>query len=194
MSGRVNGEPMLRSVASLSVLLALALGGCARPYHSEALALAAEQPYTVATGDRLRIIVYGQDSLSNSYTVDASGNISMPLIGLVQVNGMTPAHVQGAVESRLRAGYLRDPRVSTEVEAYRPFFILGEVTTAGQYPYVNGMTVQTAVAIAGGFSPRAAQGAAVITRVQDGQQISGDVPIYQPVRPGDTIQIRERFF
>lgn len=191
---RCHGEQMLRPVASLCLVLSVALGGCARPYRAEAIALAAEQPYTVGTGDRLRIIVFGQDSLSNSYTVDASGHVSMPLVGAVHVDGMTPDLVRRAVEARLRAGYLRDPRVSAEVEAYRPFFILGEVTTSGQYPYVNGMTVQTAVAIAGGFAPRAAQSGAVLTRVQDGSQISVEVPLAQPVRPGDTIRIRERFF
>ena len=184
---------MLRAAAGLCVVLSLAVGGCAR-HRSDPIALATDQPYTVSTGDRLRVIVYGQDSLSNSYTVDASGNISMPLIGNVRVDGMTPAAVQKSVESRLRNGYLRDPRVSTEIEAYRPFFILGEVTTSGQYPYVNGMTVQTAVAIAGGFTPRARQSSAVLTRAQDGTQVSGEVPMSQPVRPGDTIQIRERFF
>jgi polysaccharide export outer membrane protein len=80
-----------------------------------------------------------------------------------------------------------------EVEAYRPFFILGEVTTAGQYPYVNGMTVQTAVAIAGGFTPRAFQPNADITRVIDGRAVTGSVPLTQTVRPGDTIYVRERF-
>ncbi|HMN71262.1 MAG TPA: polysaccharide biosynthesis/export family protein [Rhodoblastus sp.] len=154
----------------------------------------ADRPYAVGSGDRLRVIVFGQDSLSNSYSVDASGQISMPLIGLVPVNGMTTAQVQHAIEARLRAGFLREPRVSAEVEAYRPFFILGEVTNAGQYPYVNGMTVQTAVAIAGGYTPRAAQSSARMTRVVDGQQVIGDVDMSYPVQPGDTIQIRERFF
>ena len=89
---------------------------------------------------------------------------------------------------------MREPRVSVEVEAFRPFFVLGEVTTAGQYPYVSGMTVQTAVAIAGGFSPRASQRSAELTRVIDGQPVTGTVPITQLVRPGDTIVVKERFF
>ena len=95
---------------------------------------------------------------------------------------------------RLRNGYIRQPRVSVEVEAYRPFFVLGEVTTAGQYPYVNGMTVQTAVAIAGGFSPRAAKSAADLTRIVDGNPTTYTVPANFPVRPGDTITIKERFY
>jgi polysaccharide export outer membrane protein len=186
---------MRRMAAAFSVILVAFTGGCAvRPYQNEMLATAADQPYAVGSGDRLRVIVFGQDSLSNSYSVDASGQISMPLIGLVPVNGLTTADIQHAVEARLRNGFLREPRVSCEVEAYRPFFILGEVTTAGQYPYVNGMTVQTAVAIAGGFTPRASQSSATLTRVMQGRQIAGEVDMGQPIRPGDTIQIRERFF
>jgi polysaccharide biosynthesis/export protein len=186
---------MRRTAAAFSVILVALASGCAtRPRPNEMFAISAEQPYTVGSGDRLRVIVFGQDSLSNSYSVDASGQISLPLIGLVPVNGLTTAEIQRAIEARLRNGFLREPRVSAEIEAYRPFFILGEVTTAGQYPFVNGMTVQTAVAIAGGFTPRAAQSYAVLTRVQDGQQMVGEVDISQPLRPGDTVQIRERFF
>ncbi|MFV0280374.1 MAG: polysaccharide biosynthesis/export family protein [Rhodoblastus sp.] len=185
---------MRRLAAAFSIVLALIAGGCAhRPYQGELMANV-DQPYTVGSGDRLRIIVFGQDSLSNSYSVDASGQISMPLIGLVPVSGMNVQQIQQAIESRLRAGFLREPRVSCEVEAYRPFFILGEVVNSGQYPYVNGMTVQTAVAIGGGYTPRAAQSRARITRVIEGRQVIGDVDMTYPVLPGDTIQIRERFF
>nr|WP_244427140.1 polysaccharide biosynthesis/export family protein [Methyloferula stellata] len=151
-------------------------------------------PYTLGSGDRLRIIVFGQDSLSNSYAVDGSGHISMPLIGIVEAEGLTTASLARRIEAQLRNGFLRDPKVSVEVEAYRPFFILGEVTTPGQYPFVSGMTVETAVAIAGGFTPRAFKGGADLNRVIDGQPFTGTIPITQLVRPGDTIYIHERFF
>ena len=98
------------------------------------------------------------------------------------------------IETRLRNGYVREPRVSVEVEAYRPFFILGEVTTAGQYPFVNGMSVETAVAIAGGYTPRARKDTAQITRTQDDRTVTAEVPVTMPVRPGDTVYIQERFF
>mgnify|MGYP000887018157 CR=1 FL=1 len=189
-----DGEQMRRTAAALSVILMAFAAGCAPRYQTEMLAYSSDQPYAVGPGDRLRIIVFGQDSLSNSYSVDATGHISMPLIGIVSVNGMSTAGIQRAIEERLRNGYLREPRVSAEVEAYRPFFILGEVTTAGQYPYVNGMTVTTAVAIAGGFTPRASQSYAVLTRIVDGRQVTGEVDMSQPIQPGDTVQIRERFF
>jgi polysaccharide export outer membrane protein len=118
----------------------------------------------------------------------------MPLIGLVPATGRTPAQLAREIEEKLRAGYVREPRVSVEVEAYRPFFVLGEVQTAGQYPYVNGMTVETAVAIAGGYTPRARKDQAELTRSQDGRPMVSDVPVTQPVRPGDTIFVHERFF
>ena len=154
----------------------------------------ANAPYQLAPGDRLRVIVFGQDSLSNSFNVDSSGQLSMPLIGLVPATGRTPAQLAREIEEKLRAGYVREPRVSVEVEAYRPFFVLGEVQTAGQYPYVNGMTVETAVAIAGGYTPRARKDQAELTRTQNGRPEVSDVPVTQPVRPGDTIFVHERFF
>jgi polysaccharide export outer membrane protein len=154
----------------------------------------ANEPYTLASGDRVRVIVFGQDALSNSFAVDHSGQIAMPLVGLVPALGRTPADLAREIEGRLRAGYVREPRVSVEIEAYRPFFVLGEVTTSGQYPYVNGMTVETAVAIAGGYTPRANRNRAELTRTQDGRTFSVEVPMAQPVKPGDTIVVRERFF
>jgi len=118
----------------------------------------------------------------------------MPLIGLVNAKDLTINELQQAIAAKLRDGYLRDPQVSVEVQAYRPFFILGEVTTAGQYPYVNGMTVQTAVALAGGFSPRASQSGVDLTRVIRGVLVTASVPLSERVRPGDTIKVRQRFF
>jgi len=178
----------------LCLAVAGMLQGCARLHAPTEFQAVASQPYTLDAGDRVRVIVFGQDSLSNSFAVDSSGQIAMPLIGLVPAQGRTPADLARAIEGRLRAGYVREPRVSVEVEAYRPFFVLGEVTTSGQYPYVNGMTVETAVAIAGGYTPRAARDRAELTRTQEGRTVTADVPMSQPVRPGDTIVVRERYF
>lgn len=171
------------------------LAGCATPqYETSYFNASASQPYTLDSGDRLRVLVYGQDSLSNTYAVDGSGNISVPLIGSVPVRGMTTHAAALALQQRLRAGYLRDPQVSVEVDAYRPFFVLGEVTTAGQYPYINGMTVENAVAVAGGFTPRASHRSATLTRIIHGRAVTATVPMTQLVRPGDTIAVKERFF
>jgi polysaccharide biosynthesis/export protein len=184
---------MRRSFFALMIVLTGWLGGCAAPHYA-VFDAQANRPYTLGSGDRLRVIVFGQDSLSNTYDVDGSGNISMPLIGLVKAAGLSTAALEQAIEDRLRNGFLREPRASVEVEAYRPFFVLGEVTTAGQYPFINGMTVENAVAVAGGFTPRAYKGSAELTRVINGVPVVVTVPMTQPMLPGDTVTIRERFF
>jgi len=151
-------------------------------------------PYTLDSGDRLRIVVFGQDGLTNSYAVDASGHIDMPLIGSVLARGATTDELAARIAAKLRDGYVRDPHVAVEVEAYRPFFILGEVTAPGQYPYVANMTAETAVAIAGGFTPRAFRKTVVVTRTLNGQQMRMVVPLNCPLRPGDTVNVQERWF
>src|SRR6266704_860988 len=110
--------------------------------------------YHLDAGDRLRVVVYGQEGLTNTYAIDAGGSITMPLIGSVPARGRTPAGLAAQIAAKLRNGYIREPSVAVEIEAYRPFFILGEVAAPGQYPYVPNMSVESAVSIAGGFSPR----------------------------------------
>jgi polysaccharide export outer membrane protein len=156
--------------------------------------VAAHTAYTLDSGDRLRVVVFGQDGLSNSYLVDASGHIAMPLIGSVSARGLTTDELSGRIAEKLRQGFVREPHVAVEVEAYRPFFILGEVTQPGQYPYVADMTVETAVAIAGGFGPRAFRQTVVVTRTVRGQQVRMTVPTGFPLRPGDTVNVQERWF
>ena len=151
-------------------------------------------PYTLDSGDRLRVVVFGQDGLTNSYAVDASGHIDMPLIGPVLARGATTDQLAARIADRLRQGFIREPHVAVEIEAYRPFFILGEVTQPGQYPYVANMTVETAVAISGGFSPRAYRQTVTVSRLVNGQQVRMTVPITCPLRPGDTVNVQERWF
>jgi len=153
-----------------------------------------DQPYTLDSGDRLRIVVFGQDGISNAYIVDAGGNVNLPLIGVVPARGYTTQQLSQAIAERLKQGYVREPHVSVEVETYRPFFILGEVTNPGQYPYVANMTAETAVAIAGGFAPRASKGSVKLSRNAPGQQFNAEVPLATPLRPGDTIIVKERWF
>jgi polysaccharide biosynthesis/export protein len=150
--------------------------------------------YTLDAGDKLRVVVFGQDGLTNSYSVDAGGNITMPLIGAVPARGSSTAELAAAVGARLKQGFIREPHVAVEIETYRPFFILGEVTYPGQYPYVADMTIETAVAIAGGFTPRAYHTDVVISRTVGGQTVRTTVPVTTPVRPGDTINVNERWF
>jgi Polysaccharide biosynthesis/export protein/SLBB domain len=150
--------------------------------------------YTLDSGDRLRVVVFGQDGLTNSYVVDASGHIDMPLIGSVSARGLTSQQLAGRIAEALRQGYIREPHVAVEVEAYRPFFLLGEVTQPGQYPYVANMTVETAVAIAGGFGPRGYHRKMIISRNSGGRTYRFEVPITYPICPGDTVQVEERWF
>src|ERR1700754_962187 len=150
--------------------------------------------YRLDAGDRLRVVVYGQEGLTNTYAIDAGGSITMPLIGAVRARGLTPAGLAAEITGKLRNGYIREPSVAVEIEAYRPFFILGEVSFPGQYPYVADMTIETAVAIAGGFSPRAERTNAEISRSVRGEQVRTSVPTTAPVRPGDTIVVGERWF
>jgi len=154
----------------------------------------AVEPYTLDAGDKLRVMVFGQEGITNTYLVDAGGNVTLPLIGTVPARGMTTQQLAQDITERLKHGYVREPHVSVEVEVARPFFILGEVTTPGQYPYVANMTVETAIAIAGGFGPRASKSKVQLTRNMPGQQVRGDVPLNYPLRPGDTIVVKERWF
>ncbi len=157
-------------------------------------ALTDNKPYTLDSGDRLRIVVFGQDGLSNSYVVDVSGYIAMPLIGTVLARGATTEQLSSRIGDKLSQGFIREPHVAVEIEAYRPFFILGEVTQPGQYPYVADMTVETAVAIAGGFGPRAFRKTVCVTRSINGQQVQLTVPTSFRLRPGDTVNVQERWF
>ncbi len=182
-----------RRLCLLGVAGSILLGGCA-PRPNGYADFKADVPYTLASGDRLRVIVFGQDGLSNAYAVGPTGNISMPLIGTVRAQGLTTAALERLVEARLKDGYIRDPKVSIEVDAYRPFFVLGEVTLAGQFPYVAGMTAETAVAVAGGYTPRANKYEVDLTRVVEGHPVTASVPVDQPIKPGDTVFVRERFF
>jgi len=150
--------------------------------------------YRLDSGDRVRVIVFGQDNLSRVYSVDSSGSVSLPLIGPVRARGLTPFQLSTDIAAELRRKYIKDPKVSVEVEAYRPFFILGEVRRPGQYPYVNAMTVEAAVAIGEGYTERAKKRMVRLTRKFGGVMSTVMVPTDYPVQPGDTIYVLERFF
>lgn len=150
-------------------------------------------PYLLDSGDRLRVFVYGQPNLSRVYTVDHDGNIAIPLMGLVSARGRTTGELQAAIKVALGRDYIKDPQVTVDIQQNRPFFILGEVKTAGQYPYVSGMTVETAVAIAGGYSERASSKRFRVTRRINGYVDQMTVPGDYVVLPGDTITVFERF-
>ena len=149
--------------------------------------------YHLDTGDKLRVVVYGQEGLTNIYAIDAGGSITMPLIGSIPARGRTPAGLATAIAAKLRGGFIRDPSVAVEIESYRPFFILGEVAAPGQYPYVPNMTVESAVAIAGGFSPRALRDRVTVTHTGS-ETVRYVAPAGTSISPGDTVLVGERWF
>ena len=157
-------------------------------------AAAYDVSYKLDAGDKLRVVVYGQEGLTNTYAIDAGGAITMPLIGSVPARGRTPGGLASEISAKLRNGYIRDPSVAVEIESYRPFFILGEVAAPGQYPYVPNMSVESAVAIAGGFSPRALRDRVTLTHTDNSGSMRAVVPLGTAVSPGDTVLVGERWF
>jgi polysaccharide export outer membrane protein len=153
-----------------------------------------DAPYHMDAGDRLRVVVYGQEGLTNTYLISAGGTITMPLIGAVPARGRTPQGLAADITARLRNGFIREPSVAVEIESYRPFFILGEVQAPGQYPYVPNMTAESAVAIAGGFSPRARKDRVTITHSGAAGVSRMVMPPGTPIGPGDTVVVGERWF
>lgn len=153
-----------------------------------------EGPYLLDTGDKLRVFVYGQPNLSRAYTVDQDGVITVPLIGAVRARGRTTRDLEHSIRHQLGAEYVRDPQVTVDILQNRPFFIYGEVRTGGQYPFISGMTVETAIAVAGGYSERASTRSFRITRRLNGFVDQIEAPSDYPLLPGDTVYVNERFF
>lgn len=149
--------------------------------------------YRLGSGDKLRVIVFGEPDLSGEFDVSGSGKVALPLIGQVDAEGRTLSQFEAAVIAKLMEGYLNNPRVSVEVMNYRPFYIYGEVGNPGQYPYTNGMTVLNAIAVAGGYTYRANTSEIYITRGDGAEQT---YPASQAVKvlPGDVVRVPERFF
>jgi polysaccharide export outer membrane protein len=152
-------------------------------------------PYRLSVDDQVRIITFGQEQLTGQFRVNDRGTIAVPLLGPVAASGLTSSELERRIEEELKQKkVLVDPSVSVEVIGYRPMFILGEVTKPGQYPYEPGMTVLTAVAIAGGFTYRAQTNYASLLRTVNGHSEEGRVPRGMEVLPGDVITILERYF
>jgi polysaccharide export outer membrane protein len=197
LSGCMRAGAPVASTSPRSDLDALAYGrpsNGASAYAAVPAAVQHDTAYRLDAGDRLRVVVYGQEGLTNTYAIDAGGAITMPLIGAVSARGRTTSGLAAEIAAKLRSGYIREPSVAVEIEAYRPFFILGEVAAPGQYPYVPNMSVETAVAIAGGFSPRAKRDRVTLTHASEQGATRIVVPLGTAVAPGDTVLVGERWF
>lgn len=150
--------------------------------------------YQLGSADRVRVIVFNEPSLSGEFVVNANGALSMPLIGDVMARGRTTGQIAGAIADLLRGGYVLEPKVSIDVLTFRPFYILGEVNKAGEYPYSSGLTVDAAVALAGGFTYRASRKKVTIRHMADEKAQKVDLTPDLKVLPGDTIRIGERYW
>jgi polysaccharide export outer membrane protein len=180
LTGRVRA---LGFVAFLVSLLVLAFAQTA----------SAQSGYRLGVGDKIKVTVFGEDDASGEYEIDAMGSISVRLLGRMSVKGMTVADVEQALIEQYRSrGFFRNPRISIELTNLRPFFILGEVEKRGSYPFVNGLTVAQAVAIAGGYTYRASRSRITVQRVGAPKEEAAteDTPVF----PGDIVRIPERFF
>ena len=164
------------------------IGGLTSGFGAEATA------YRLGSGDKVRITVFNEKDLSGEFDVNDQGVVALPLIGQVSLTGKTISEAEQLIADRYGKDYLINPRVNVEVLNYRPFFILGEVKTPGSYPFVNGMTVINAVALAGGYTPRANHDRIYIKRASS--PTAGEQPVQEDgaVLPGDVIRVSERFF
>lgn len=183
----------MRRLRALALLALVALAGCATTA-AETYLVQPDGPYRLDTGDVVRLTVYGEDQLSNTFSVDDAGQLSLPLVGPVEVRGLTTREAATRIGGSLAQGYIRTPDVAVEVATYRPFFIQGAINSSGQYSYVYGMTVRAAIATAGGYTNTANRTTATIYRKQHDQMVRGIVDLDFLIYPGDTIVIEERAF
>ena len=183
---------LLRTCVLLLAATAL-LGGCAQSpaFPEGASAAPVNSEYRLGSGDKVNMKVFGDESLSGTYQVDGRGMFTVPLVGNIEANGLSKNELEDTLRTKLKR-YLNDPRVAVEIESYRPFYIIGEVQKPGSYPYVSGMTVINAVAIAGGFTYRAKEDQFAIRRNQERTTVEGQK--LTEVFPGDVIVVRERYF
>lgn len=183
----------MRWLSVFVIALSLSLAGCATTRPSVYL-VETNGPYQLDTGDVVRVTVYGDAELSRSYKIDDNGAIAFPLVGSVKVRGGTTEQAAGRLAAALANGYMRNPDVAVEIDQYRPFFIQGEVRTAGQFPYAYGMSVRAAISTAGGFTDTADRGRAIVYRRQGNEMVKGTVDLDFLIHPGDTVVIQERWF
>jgi protein involved in polysaccharide export with SLBB domain len=186
----------------LMLLAALLLAGCAgEPAMVAPGASAVVQPadlptyrYPLSGGDKLRVAVFGVPQLGGDITVSGSGFISLPLIGEVEAKGLTSTQLQARIAAELANGYVNDPKVSVEVLTTRPYYILGEVNKPGEYAFADGLTVEAAVAQAGGYTYRAKTKEVTIKHISESTATRYVVTPSTTVAPGDTIRVQERWF
>jgi polysaccharide export outer membrane protein len=181
--------------AALGALTLASLTACAPGGETATLPPYTSDGYKLGSGDELRIITFGEDQLTGEFSVDDQGRIDLPLLGNVQAAGLTPQELGKRISTGLNhTGVTRDASVAVQVLAYRPIFVLGEVAKPGQFAYQPGMTMLTAVAVAGGFTYRGVQDYADDVRSQNGQATEGSITPDSFLAPGDVVKVYQRRF
>lgn len=185
---------MMRRVGVILAALAATPGWAMQAGPTPMVAAADDTVYRLDAGDRLRITVLNEDTITGEYEVSGSGMLSLPLIGTVPARGNSLAQEITLIEDKLRDGFLKQPSVAVEVVNYRPFYVLGEVKAPGKYPYVSGMTALNAIALAGGYTYRGKTKRVLVIRAGDPQRREQDLPPTTTVMPGDIVRVPERVF
>jgi polysaccharide export outer membrane protein len=179
----------------LITLLVVILGGCVMDERPSVVPYNQVHVYRLGSGDQIRVVVFDQPTLSTSYKIDASGNVSIPLAGTLRAEGKTTRQVENSISTALKdKGIMDDPKVSVEVAVYRPFSILGEVKAPGRFPFSPGMTIDDAVALAGGYTIHADQNAIRVTSRVNGKQLTNKRPPTATFRAGDALYVTERWY
>ena len=190
---------MLKSLIVACLILCLPWGAEARHRASPKPVADAATPtippsYELGPGDKLNIITYDEAQLTGTFVVGSNGAVSLPWIGDVPATGKTEAELRDDITARLRDGFILNPQVSLQVVSYRPFYILGEVNRPGEYPFVSGLTVRSAVATAEGFTYRANTKRVLIQHAGSPSELKLPLTATTEVQAGDTIRIVERYF
>ena len=184
----------MRWLRLLFLLFLLPLRACALHPGTTSYLTEPTGPYHLDSGDMVKVTVYGDANLTSTYKIDDSGAVALPLVGPIPVRGLTTDAAAARISAALTKGYMRNPNVAVEVAQYRPFYIQGAVKSAGQFPYVYGMTVRAAISTAGGFTATADRSGATVYRKQGDKVIKDTVGLDFPIYPGDTVVIAERWF
>lgn len=150
---------------------------------------AADSAYLLGTGDKVRVIVFGEEDLGGEFQIDDGGFVRLPLIGQLKAAGLSPRELETRIAAALANGYLNEPRVSVEVTDYRPFYIIGEVNKPGQYPYVNDMTALNAIALGGGYTVKASDSWVYVRRDGDREEMRLPADATTLIHPGDVVRV-----
>lgn len=179
---------LLALAAGMAVLL------CGPAARADAVPAYGGMDYRLGTGDKIHVTVFDETDLSGDFQVDATGFVRLPLVGQIKAGGLTAHELEGGIVSALAQGYLNDPKVAVEITTYRPFYIVGEVLKPGEYPFANGMTASSAVALAGGFTTKAVESVVYVRHQGENKERALAATDATPIRPGDVVRVDSTTF